>query len=470
MLRIFRTWSAPAWLALALAAAMSTALAQSGSWQQQQQQQQQWQRQQDQQRQQQQEQQRQQQQQAERQRMQDQQRQQMQQAERQRMQDQMRQQQQQQMRDQMQAQQRQQMQSQQRQQMQQQQQSQQRQQMQAQQQQQNQQRQQQQARAQGTLQPGTNKSNGMVVSGGVAKMNRPLTPGEIQRGFTGKVTSDGKALIKYQGRIFTVPASRVSGLSARLAANQNQKAQASRWTAQQKTDVSRRVQALAAGGGGGNGPDCGVPGKPPCGPGGTSVAPGLPGCTPAGSLKCQFNQAANPAQSRIDAAKLARASADSGVKPTVGMSGAAANMAHEFKKSSESPIGKKADWEPTREPNRELSRAREITLQTETRFVRVHGGGNQAGTWFAREDELRDPNGRPLTRAEIKDKFALKHLPEYVSDVTVPPGERLRVGTVKEQPGWGAGGGTQYELKIPNGTNGAKPPAEYFSNQRPLPQ
>lgn len=466
MLRISRTWSAPAWLALALAAAMSTALAQSGSWQQQQQQQQQWQRQQDQQRQQQQEQQRQQQQQAERQRMQDQQRQQMQQAERQRMQDQMRQQQQQQMRDQMQAQQRQQMQNQQRQQMQVQQQNQQRQQMQAQQQQQqqNQQRQQQQARAQGTLQPGTNKSNGMVVSGGVAKMNRPLTPGEIQRGFTGKVTSDGKALIKYQGRIFTVPASRVSGLSARLAANQNQKSQASRWTAQQKTDVSQRVQALAAAGGSGNGPDCGVPGKPPCGPGGGSGSRGIPGCTPSGSLKCQFNQAAGPAQARIEAAKLARAGSDNGVKPTVGMSGSVANMPQEFKKSTEQPDPKNPNWQPTRESYRELARAREVTLQKETKFVRVHGG-KQVGEWVMREDDLRDANNRPLTRAEIKDKFALPSLPEYVSDVHVPAGTRMRVGTVKEHADWGAGGGTQYEWK----TEGKELPPGQFTNRRELP-
>lgn len=313
----------------------SPAPAQSNNdyWQQQQRQQQQQQQQQQQMdRQRQQDMQRQQQQQAERQRMQDQQRQQMQTQQRQQMQDQMRQQQQQQMRQQMQDQQRQQMQTQQRQQLQQQQQTQQRQQMQTQQQnaqrqqlqqqQQNQQRQAQQQTAQQQRaqlqQQGKlgkdGKPTGMVFSGGVAKMNRPLTPGEIQRGYTGKVTTDGRALIKYQGRVFTVPASRVSGLSARLAANQNQQ-RAAKWTAQQQSAVTQRMKALAvfneskprgpSGGAGGNG-----------GSGG-----GGSGCTPPGSAKCQFNQAATrlgssqvvyaPAlQARIDKAKVAKLEAE----------------------------------------------------------------------------------------------------------------------------------------------------------------
>jgi len=166
------------------------AMAQS-NWQQQQQ----WQRQQDMQRQQQMQQQ------------QDMQRRQMQEQQRRQMQEQQRRQ--------MQEQQRQQMQAQQRQQMQAQQQQQQRQQM------QNQQRQtadqqRQQMQRQGTLGK-DGKATGVAVSGGTARMTRPLTPGEIQKGFTGRVTADGRALIRYQGRVFTVPASRVAGLSARLA-------------------------------------------------------------------------------------------------------------------------------------------------------------------------------------------------------------------------------------------------------------
>lgn len=60
--------------------------------------------------------------------------------------------------------------------------------------------------------PGSNRT---VLANG--RLARPLTAGEIQRGFTGRVTADGRALVKVQNRVFTVPASRIAGLSARLA-------------------------------------------------------------------------------------------------------------------------------------------------------------------------------------------------------------------------------------------------------------
>ena len=242
MIRAFLTTRTSLCIIAALFASTIQPLHAQSNWQQQQQQQQRQidlQRQQDQQRQQQQAQQRQQ--------MQDQQRQQMQAQQRQQMQDQMRQQQRQQLQ--------QQQQTQQRQQMQQQQQTQQRQQMQQAQQRQTADMQRQQMQQQnklGTMQGG--KQTGMVISGGMARMNRPLTAGEIQRGFTGKVTSDGKALVKFQNRVFTVPASRISGLSARLAAQQSQ-AKTTHWTMQQRSALSQRVASLAGGasGGGGNG-------------------------------------------------------------------------------------------------------------------------------------------------------------------------------------------------------------------------
>lgn len=167
------------------------------------------------------------------QRQQDMQRQQMQQQQRQQMQEQQRQQ--------MQEQQRRQMQEQQRQQMQ----SQQRQQMQTQQRQQTADQQRQQMQRQGALTK-DGKPTGVVVSGGTARMTRPLTPGEIQKGFTGRVTADGRALIKYQGRIFTVPASRVAGLSARLAKQRADRQAASA----QSASTTQRLGAIAAAGGG----------------------------------------------------------------------------------------------------------------------------------------------------------------------------------------------------------------------------
>ncbi|HCL4135299.1 TPA: hypothetical protein N2C61_006464 [Pseudomonas aeruginosa] len=79
----------------------------------------------------------------------------------------------------------------------------------------------------------------------VTTLNRPLTPGEIQRGFTGKVTPDGKALIKFRGRIVTVPASRISGLSAKLA-KQNENRRTAKWSEQQGASISQRIAAIAA--------------------------------------------------------------------------------------------------------------------------------------------------------------------------------------------------------------------------------
>jgi filamentous hemagglutinin len=102
------------------------------------------------------------------------------------------------------------------------------------------------------------------------------------------------------------------------------------------------------------------------------------------------------------------------------------------------------------------SRAREIVLQQERSLVRVHGEGNQARSWLMRVEEIEG-----LSPAQIKDKFALPEMPRYVSDVQVPKGTRMRVGTVGEQAGWGRGGGTQYELLD-------RLPETAFRNRRPL--
>ncbi len=51
-----------------------------------------------------------------------------------------------------------------------------------------------------------------------------------------------------------------------------------------------------------------------------------------------------------------------------------------------------------------------------------------------------------LTAAQIQEKFALPSLPDYVSDVHVPAGARIRIGTVAAQEGWGTGNAIQYEL------------------------
>lgn len=97
-------------------------------------------------------------------------------------------------------------------------------------------------------------------------------------------------------------------------------------------------------------------------------------------------------------------------------------------------IGRKAPYGGTR--------ARDIVVQKETRFVRVHGEDNQTRSWLMRAEDVEG-----LTASQIKEKFALPELPKYISDVYVPKGIKLFVGKVAAQPGWGKGGGIQYEIK-----------------------
>ena len=108
-------------------------------------------------------------------------------------------------------------------------------------------------------------------------------------------------------------------------------------------------------------------------------------------------------------------------------------------------------------PYTEGTRARDIVLQKERVFVRVHGEGNQAGSWVMRSHEIEG-----LTPQQIKDKFALPEIPTLISDVHAPAGTRIRLGTVAPQPGWGSGGAIQYELL-------QRLPASSFKNTRPLP-
>lgn len=96
----------------------------------------------------------------------------------------------------------------------------------------------------------------MTFSNGVAKLTRPLTPAEIKRGYTGKLTADGRALVQFQGRVFAVPAARV-WIKPQSATKEA--APATRWSAEKQASISSQMQKLAAGGRGG---------KPPGGPGG----------------------------------------------------------------------------------------------------------------------------------------------------------------------------------------------------------
>ena len=86
------------------------------------------------------------------------------------------------------------------------------------------------------------------------------------------------------------------------------------------------------------------------------------------------------------------------------------------------------------------TRARIIQLQREGVLMRVHGEGNQARSWMMRAKEVEG-----LTAQQIKDKFALPELPTHISEVHLPSGSYLQVGTTSSQIGWGAGGPLQYQ-------------------------
>jgi hypothetical protein len=68
---------------------------------------------------------------------------------------------------------------------------------------------------------------------------------------------------------------------------------------------------------------------------------------------------------------------------------------------------------------------------------------------MTRERDLKDVNGKWLTPAQLKDKFALDFLPQYVSKATIPPGTSLALGYARAQDGKGdykgvgSGGGFQ---------------------------
>ncbi len=102
------------------------------------------------------------------------------------------------------------------------------------------------------------RSDQVLYSNGVAKLTRPLTPGEMRRGFTGRVTQDGRALVNVNGRVLAVPAARV-GIKLRNA----RAAQSTQWTASKRASISSEIQRLAGvklkygSGGGGRRPPTG---------------------------------------------------------------------------------------------------------------------------------------------------------------------------------------------------------------------
>ena len=78
-------------------------------------------------------------------------------------------------------------------------------------------------------------------------------------------------------------------------------------------------------------------------------------------------------------------------------------------------------------------------------------GSGMRGGWIMRAEDIEG-----LTPLQIQEKFALPNTPKYVCDVELEAGTHLRVGEANPLEGWGAGGGTQYDLmgqRIGNFTN-----------------
>ena len=95
---------------------------------------------------------------------------------------------------------------------------------------------------------------------------------------------------------------------------------------------------------------------------------------------------------------------------------------------------------PPYKPNTEVLH---IKLTSKTKFVRVYDGDKSKmyGGWIMKADEIQG-----LTPTQIREKFALPHIPKYICDVELPAGTELRMGIVNEMLGWGSGGGIQYDL------------------------
>ena len=97
------------------------------------------------------------------------------------------------------------------------------------------------------LPPGTKFS-----SGGVSNVAKKPTPAEEKRGFTGRFSADGRALVKAQGRVYLVPASRI-GVRAPQAATSQGTTPSTKWSPQKQASIHADIRSLLAGGGGSSG-------------------------------------------------------------------------------------------------------------------------------------------------------------------------------------------------------------------------
>lgn len=95
------------------------------------------------------------------------------------------------------------------------------------------------------------------------------------------------------------------------------------------------------------------------------------------------------------------------------------------------------EWEP---PYKRGTRVTEFATTDDDVYVRVHGKSNKARSWMMKREAIDG-----LTSGEIQSKYALPDVPEFMSEVYVPAGTRIRTGKVNPVFD-GVGNATQYEL------------------------
>lgn len=86
----------------------------------------------------------------------------------------------------------------------------------------------------------------------------------------------------------------------------------------------------------------------------------------------------------------------------------------------------------------------EFKTLTDTQWVRVHGGVNQAKEWIVRKSAIEGLNAEEIAR-----KFAIPLTPTHISDVHIPKGTTLLRGNIQDH-GQGATGAIQYWIDKSN--------------------
>ena len=81
---------------------------------------------------------------------------------------------------------------------------------------------------------------------------------------------------------------------------------------------------------------------------------------------------------------------------------------------------------------------------SEQKYVRVFAENTESkevGRWMMKAEDIAG-----LSPKQIKNKFSLEHIPTHITDVTVPPGIKMRTGISGKVPVWGDGGGQQFQI------------------------